>query len=75
MEEHMNKLSWGTVSIIFGSVLLSIELYVPRLIIGLKSFDFFNADSVKQAMLISKGLIIYGFILVIIYFIQEYKKK
>ena len=75
MEGYMNKLSWGNLAIIIGCTCLSIELYIPHLISGLSTFDFFRSESVRDSMMISKGLIIYGSLLVIIYFVQEYKKK
>ena len=41
VEGYMNKLSWGSMAIIIGSVLLSIELYIPNLIISINTFEFF----------------------------------
>lgn len=74
----MNKLSWGSLAIIIGSALLSIELYGINLvseIVSIRSDGLLKYnDSIKYSTRVMIALIVYGLALVMIHFIQEYKK-
>ncbi|MDY3369081.1 MULTISPECIES: hypothetical protein [Zhenhengia] len=74
----MSKLSWGSIAIILGSLVLSLQLYGFRLYaqtIGFDAKGLLKSDDITRASLMTMGgLIIYGGILVVMHFIEERKK-
>lgn len=78
LEGCMSKLSWGSIAIILGSLVLSLQLYGFRLYaqtIGFDAKGLLKSDDITRASLMTMGgLIIYGGILVVMHFIEERKK-
>ncbi len=78
LEGYMSKLSWGSIAIILGSLVLSLQLYGFRLYaqtIGFDAKGLLKSDDITRASLMTMGgLIIYGGILVVMHFIEERKK-
>ena len=74
----MNKLSWGSLAIILASIVLSIELYALNFISEVVSISADNLlkynDAIRYSIGIMIALIVYGLALVIVHFVQEYKK-
>lgn len=80
----MSKLSWGSVAIILGGLLLSIQFYGLRFIHWLDQQDGTYASEaiiyatrepeIKIALIINIGIILYGVFLVIISFKEQNKK-
>lgn len=75
----MNKLSWGSIAIILGSLVLSLQLYGLRLYAQAISFDpkglLKHDDITRTSLMIMFGVIIYGLVLVAMHLFEERKKR
>lgn len=75
----MNKLSWGSLAIILGSIVLSLQLYGLTLYANAISFDpegllKYNT-LIRSSMAVMCALIVYGMILVVLHIVGENQKK
>ena len=74
----MNKLSWGSISIILGSILLSLELYGLEFYANAMGFETDGFVKYNKFIGFSLGvmclLIIYGVLLIGLHLLEERKK-